>query len=157
MTNPVTRNRRHFEDLRLGEIITLAPTTVSKEMIFAFAREFDPLPFHLDEAAAKASLLGGLAASGWQTGALSLRALVDAFLGQIASCGGLGFTNLKWKKPVMAGDTIGGTATIAELRPSASHPQWGIVTLDFAIINQRNEPVMTMRLANLVERREPGA
>jgi len=155
MTNPVTEHRRHFEDLRLGEVIALAPTTVSKDMIFAFAREFDPLPFHLDEAAARASLLGGLAASGWQTGALSLRALVDAFLSRIASCGGLGFTNLKWKKPVMAGDTISGTATIAELRPSASHPQWGIVTLDFAIANQKNEPVMTMRLANLVERRSP--
>lgn len=154
MTNPVTEHRRHFEDLRVGEVIRLAPTTVSREMIFAFAREFDPLPFHLDEKAAKASLLGGLAASGWQTGALSLRALVDAFLSTIASCGGLGFKNLKWKKPVMAGDTIGGTVTIAELRPSSSHPQWGIVTLDFDISNQKGEAVMTMRLANLVERRE---
>ena len=60
MTNSVTRDRRHFEDLRVGEVIVLGRTTVTKDMIFSFARKFDPLPFHLDEKAAKASLLGGL-------------------------------------------------------------------------------------------------
>ena len=157
MTNPVTQDRRHFEDLAVGEVIDLGRTTVSKEMITTFAREFDPFPFHLDEAAAKASLLGGLASSGWQTGALSLRMLVDNFLSKVASAGGLGFKDLKWKTPVMAGDTIGGTVTIAELRRSASHPQWGIVTLDFDIRNQKQSPVLTMRLANLVECRAPEA
>ncbi|KKB07241.1 MaoC family dehydratase [Devosia chinhatensis] len=157
MTNPVTHDRRHFEDLSTGEIITLGTTTVSRDMIVGFAREFDPFPFHLDEKAARESLLGGLASSGWQTGALSLRMLVDAFLSTIASCGGLGFRDLKWRNPVMVGDTIGGTATIAELRRSATHPQWGIVTLDFDIRNQKDKPVMTMRLANLVECRNPEA
>ena len=151
MTNPVTSDRRHFEDLAVGEVIDLGRTTVSKEMIITFAREFDPFPFHLDEAAAKASLLGGLASSGWQTGALSLRMLVDSFLSKVASCGGLGFRDLKWKNPVMVGDSIGGTVTIAELRRSSSHPQWGIVTMDFDIRNQKQKPVMSMRLANLVE------
>ncbi|UXN75294.1 hypothetical protein N8D56_11015 [Devosia sp. A8/3-2] len=99
-------------------------------------------------------MLGGLASSGWQTGALSLRMLVDSFLSQIASAGGLGFTNLKWKNPVMVDDTIGGTVKIAELRRSASHPQWGIVTLDFDVRNQQGKPVLTMRLANLVETRD---
>ena len=157
MTNPVTKDRRHFEDLRIGEVIELGHTKVSKEMIIAFAREFDPFPFHLDEAAAKASLLGGLASSGWQTGALSLRMLVDSFLNTVASAGGLGFTDLKWKNPVMVGDTIGGTVTIAELRRSGSHPQWGIMTLDFDVRNQKDQPVLTMRLANLIDTREPGA
>jgi acyl dehydratase len=151
MTNPVTHDRRHFEDLAVGEVIDLGRTTVSKEMIVTFAREFDPFPFHLDEAAAKASLLGGLASSGWQTGALSLRMLVDSFLSKVASAGGLGFRDLKWKNPVMVGDTIDGTVTIAELRRSTSHPQWGIVTLDFDVRNQKQKPVMSMRLANLVE------
>lgn len=155
MTNPVTENRRHFEDLAVGEVINLGTTSVSKEMITSFAREFDPFPFHLDEKAAKESLLGGLASSVWQTGGLSLRMLVDNFLSKIASCGGLGFTDLKWKAPVMVGDTIGGTATIAELRRSKSHPQWGIVTLDFDIRNQKDKPVMSMRLANLIECRTP--
>lgn len=156
MTNPVTADRRHFEDLAIGEVIDLGHTRVSKAMIITFAREFDPLPFHLDETAAKASLLGGLASSGWQTGALSLRMLVDSFLNKIASAGGLGFSGLKWKNPVMVGDTIGGKVTIVELRRSESHPQWGIVTIDFDVRNQKNAPVMTMRLANLVEARTPG-
>lgn len=155
MTNPITVNRRHFEDLAVGEVIDLGRTSVSKEMITSFAREFDPFPFHLDEKAAKESLLGGLASSGWQTGGLSLRMLVDNFLSTIASCGGLGFRDLKWRAPVMVNDTIGGTATIVELRRSASHPQWGIVTLDFDIRNQKGKPVMTMRLANLIECRTP--
>lgn len=155
--NPVTAGRRHFEDLAVGEVIALAPVTVTREMIIAFAREFDPLPFHLDEAAAEASLLGGLAASGWQTGALTLRMLGDAFLTGIASIGGLGFSELKWTRPVLKGDTIGGTATIAELRRSRSHPERGIVTLDFDIRNQQGEAVMAMRLANLVACRQPGA
>lgn len=154
MTNPVTKDRRHFEDLSAGEIIDLGQIQVSREMIFTFAGEFDPFPFHLDETAAKASLLGGLASSGWQTGALSLRMLVDNFLSKVASCGGLGFRNLKWKNPVMVGDIIGGTVTIAELRRSAGHPQWGIVTLDFDMRNQHGKPVLTMRLANLVECRD---
>lgn len=157
MTNPVTKDRRHFEDLTVGEVADLGHITVSKEMIITFAREFDPFPFHLDEAAAKASLLGGLASSGWQTGALSLRMLVDAFLSKVASAGGLGFSDLKWKNPVMVGDTIGGTVTVAELRRSASHPQWGIMTLDFDVRNQKDQPVLTMRLANLIDTREPGA
>jgi acyl dehydratase len=153
--NPVTQNRRHYEDLVEGEVIDLGATTVSKEMITSFAREFDPFPFHLDEEAAKASLLGGLASSGWQTAALSLRMLADRFLNSIASMGGLGFSDLKWKKPVMVGDTISGTATIAALRRSRHHPERGIVTLDFDIRNQKREPVMSMRLANLVELRDP--
>jgi acyl dehydratase len=155
--NPATVDKRHYEDLALGEVIDLGRTAVSKEMIIAFASEFDPFPFHLDEAAAKASLLGGLAASGWQTAALSLRMLTDSFLNTIASMGGLGFSDLKWRKPVMVGDTIGGTVTIAALRRSKHHPERGIVTLEFDIRNQKAEPVMSMRLANLVELRDPSA
>ncbi len=73
--NPITANRRHYEDLRLGEVIDLGRISVSKEMIVTFAREFDPFPFHLDEEAARKSLLGGLAPSGWQTAALWVIAL----------------------------------------------------------------------------------
>ena len=153
--NPVTADRRHYEDLAVGEVVDLGRTTVSKEMIISFAREYDPFPFHLDEAAAKASLLGGLASSGWQTAALTLRMLGDSFLNQVASMGGLGFSDLKWKKPVMVGDSISGTATIAALRRSRHHPERGIVTLDLDIRNQKREPVMSMRLANLVELRDP--
>jgi acyl dehydratase len=160
--NPITAGRRHFEDLALGEEVALDSITVTKEMIVSFAREFDPFPFHLDEAAAKRSLLGGLAASGWQTAGLTLRLLTDAFLSRIASAGGLGFSDLKWKRPVMKNDTITGTARIIELRRSRSHPQWGVVTIELDMRNQKNEPVMGMKLANLIETRHsepvaPGA
>lgn len=154
-TNPVTADRRHFEDLVLGETVALGAITITREMIFTFAREFDPLPFHLDETAAKRSLLRGLAASGWQTAGLSLRLLVEAFLGNVASAGGLGFDNLKWKKPVLKGDTISGTATITSLRRSRSHPQWGIVAIGLNIRNQRGVEVMTLTLNNLVDVRHP--
>lgn len=151
--NLITADRRHFEDLALGEVVALGRITVTKEMIVSFAREFDPFPFHLDEAAAKKSLLGGLASSGWQTAALTLRLLTDAFLSKIASAGGLGFSDLKWKRPVMKNDTITGTARIVELRRSRHHPQWGVLTIDLDIRNQNNQPVMSMKLANLVEAR----
>jgi acyl dehydratase len=151
---PITANRRHFEDLAVGETIALGSVTVTKDMIFDYAREFDPLPFHLDEAAAKKSLLGGLASSGWQTGALTLRMLGDNFLNDIAAAGGLGFSKLKWKRPCMAGDTISAKATIAGLRRSNHHPDRGIMTVDLIVTNQNGDEVMTMSLANLVEARD---
>lgn len=150
MTNPITKDRWHFEDLRVGQIIELGPTKITKQMILDFAHEFDPLPFHIDEQAAKKSLLGGLAASGWQTAGISLRMLVDNFLSKVDSRGGLGFDNLKWVRPVLANDEIGGQVTIAELRRSNSRPEWAIIGLDFDIKNQRKQRVLTMRLNNLV-------
>lgn len=146
---------KRFEDLQPGLVIQLGHKQVSKQMIIEFATEFDPFPFHLDEAAAKKSLLGGLAASGWQTAGISLRLLVDAFLSKVDSRGGLGFRDLKWKRPVMVNDTITGQVTLSNLRRSESHPRWGIMTLEFDIRNQRDEQVMTMTLANLVGVRHP--
>lgn len=154
--NPITTNRRHFEDLVVGEKLELGTVTVSKEMIVAWAREFDPLPFHLSEEAGRRSLLGGLASSGWQTGALALRGLCDGFLNSIASAGGLGFSDLKWKKPVMAGDSISIAGTIGSLRRSQSQPDRGIVTVDLVVTNQKGQRVMTMTLANMVEARTAG-
>jgi acyl dehydratase len=152
--NPITANRRHFEDLHVGEVVALGSITVTKQMIVAWAREFDPLPFHLDEEAARKSLLGGLASSGWQTGALTLRLLGEKFFNSIAASGGLGFSDLKWKKPVMAGDTISARATVTGLRRSRHHPERGIMTVDLLVTNQKGSEVMTMTLANLVDARE---
>jgi acyl dehydratase len=157
VTNAITADRRHFEDLAVGEVIALGTVTVTKEMIISFAREFDPFPFHLDEAAAKASLLGGLAASGWQTASLSHRLLTDAFLNKVTAMGTFGFTNLKWKQPVMVGDTIGGSATITSLRRSDSKPDRGIGVIAIDIRNQRGEPVMTLALTILIGARAGAA
>ena len=153
--NPITADRRHFEDLALGEVVQLGQITMTKEMITSFAREFDPFPFHLDEEAARKSLLGGLASSGWQTAALTLRLVTDAFLNRIAAAGSLGFSDLKWKRPVMKNDAITGTARIIELRRSQHHPQWGVLKLELEMRNQNGQPVMSMKLANLVETRNP--
>lgn len=157
MTQKTYENRRHFEDLALGEVIHLGQIKVTKEMIFSFATEFDPLPFHLDEKAANASLLGGLSASGWQTASLCQKMLVDSFLGKVASMGGLGYSHLKWVKPVMVDDTISGTATLSSLRQSASNKNWGIVAIDLDIRNQRNQQVMVTQLSNLIGIRNPDA
>lgn len=157
MTNSVTKDRLHFEDLAAGQIIALGHKKLTKSMIINFAKKYDPFPFHLDEKAAKASLLGGLAASGYQTSGLSLRMLVDNFLSNVASEGGLNFTDLKWKRPVFVNDTLTGTATIVELRRLQSRPHWGSVTLDFDMRNQNDETVMTMNLTNLVTLRNPEA
>ena len=142
---------RYWENLVVGESVALGSTTVSKPMIIAFATAFDPLPFHLDETAAKASLLGGLAASGWQTGALTLRLLADAFLGGIAATGIVAAPSVKWKSPVYAGDTITGVATITELRPVDA--LGGIAVLQIDMRNQRRKPVLSMTLAQRIERR----
>ncbi len=146
-------HRRYFEDLSEGDTHDLGATLVTREMILDFAHEFDPLPFHVDEDAARRSLLGGLSSSGWQTGALTLRMLADVFLARVVALGGLGFSNLKWKRPVMVGDTISATATIASLRPSDGDPGRGIVILDIETRNQRGESVMALSLANLVATR----
>ena len=151
MINPITQARRHYEDLTVGEVFVLAPRFVTAGMIKDFARQYDPLPFHLDEEFAKSSILGGLAASGFQTGGLTLRGLVEGFLGQIASAGGLGFSDLRWLAPVMAGDEISGTGTITGLRVSRSRPHWGIVSIRLDVRNQTGRPVMEMSLDNLVD------
>lgn len=155
MTDDFQSSLKHFEDLQPGLRIPLGKIKVTKPMIVEFATEFDPFPFHLDEHAANKSLLGGLAASGWQTAGLSLRLLVDVFLSKVDSRGGLGFSDLKWKRPVMVDDEITGTVVLSDLRCSKSRPEWAIMTLEFDIRNQRSEPVMTMSLANLVGVRNP--
>ncbi|MBU1175001.1 MAG: MaoC family dehydratase [Alphaproteobacteria bacterium] len=152
--NPVTRDRLHFEDLEVGQSFALPRRQVTRKMILDFAHRYDPLPFHTNEKAAKKSLLGGLAASGWQTAALSLRMLVDVFLSKAASMGGLGFTDLRWHRPVFVDDTISGTVTIVHLRASEGRPDWGIATLEFDIRNQNRQQVLSMRLDNLIQRRD---
>lgn len=153
MPSSTASPRRAFEDLRVGETVTLGQTTVTRESILAFATAFDPLPFHLDEAAARASLLGGLAASGWQTAALSQRLLHDALLAGLTAVGAVEVRDLKWSRPVLVGDTVTGTATITGLEPSPTHLACGQVTIALDMRNQRNEPVMRLQLTNLVETR----
>lgn len=145
MTNPTPSARRAFEDVHLGESVELSPRRVDKDEIITFAKAFDPFPFHLDEAAAKASLLGGLAASGWQTATLTQRMIDDSFLGHLAVCGAIAVRGMKWRKPVLAGDSLSGRAEVASLE-AAETDRPATMTLAVTMRNQKDQTVMTLSL-----------
>jgi len=133
-----------FEDLEAGQRKTFGPRVLSKEEIIAFGRDWDPQPFHVDEAAAARSPFGGLIASGWQTAALCMRLVVDGLLAQSTSMGSPGLDELKWLKPVRPGDALSVEVSILETTPSRSKPDRGSVKLSYACTNQHGETVMTM-------------
>ena len=137
---------RYFEDFRVGEVLTLGSLTVSEPEIIAFARQFDPQPFHTDPARAKASVFGGLIASGWHTVGLYMRLLVDGMISAMAdSQGSPGVDKIEWLKPVRPGDTLTAKVTIVELVPSKSRPDRGTIRTLGEMVNQKGETVMTMR------------
>ncbi len=147
---------RYFEDFRVGEVLPLGSRQVSEAEIIAFARQFDPQPFHIDPERARASAFGGLVASGWHTAALFMRLIVDGFVSTIAeSMGSPGIDKLEWLKPVRPGDTITGRLTILEVIPSKSRPDRGIIKSLGEVLNQRGEVVMTIRNVGFFGRR-PG-
>jgi acyl dehydratase len=129
----------HYEDFSEGQEIALGPYAVTAEEIVAYAREFDPQPFHVDEAAAKASLLGGLAASGWHSCAMLMRMMTDAYLGRAASMGSSGLDEVKWLKPVYAGETLTGKMTVLSKRVSAKRPALGILKCRWELFNAAGE------------------
>jgi acyl dehydratase len=102
----VTRALLHYEDFAVGQVHRLGTHTLAKDEMIAYAREYDSQPQHLDEEAARTSLLGGLAASGWFLGALAMRMIVDNLFIRAASMGSPGIEELQWRKPVYAGDTV---------------------------------------------------
>ena len=130
----------HFEDFQPGQVITLGPHAVTAEAIIAFAQEFDPQPFHLDEAAAQASVLGGLAASGWHTSAILLRLMCDACLTRSAVLGSSGMDEVKWLKPVLAGDVLSGTMEVTATRLSRSLAGTGILNFVASLADQNSTP-----------------
>ena len=150
-------NVRYFEDFREGDSLPLGPRAVTREEIVAFAAEFDPQPFHLDEEAAKSTPLGGLAASGWHTAALFMRMMCDSYLLRTASMGAPGVEELRWLRPVRPGDTLAGTATVLSVRASKNRPDMGIVQFRFELTNQRREPVMRVRNPMFFARKPSGA
>jgi acyl dehydratase len=133
-----------YEDFVAGASIDLGSKLVSAAEIVEFAGEFDPQPMHLDEEAGKASILGGLAASGWHTCAMFMRMLCDAFLLDSTCQGAPGVDQVKWKKPVLAGDTLRGNLVVLAKRLSKSKPQLGFVTMRSELVNQRGEGVFEL-------------
>jgi len=146
---------RYWEDIKQGEVFELGSRTMDKERMIAFAREFDPQPFHTDEKAAEASIWGGLIASGWLTGSTLMRLLYDGFLKDTASLGSPGVDELRWLKPVRPGDTLTARLTVIEATASRSRPDRGIVRTRMELMNQDGETVMTVTGVNFISRR-PG-
>lgn len=140
----MTGRKWAYEDLHEGASIQLGPKLVTAQEIVEFASEFDPQPMHLDEEAGRRSLLGGLSASGWHTCAMFMRMLCDAFLLESTSQGAPGVDQVKWKKPVLAGDTLAGRCTVVSRRLSRSRPQLGFVTIHSELFNQRDESVFEL-------------
>ncbi len=147
---------RYWEDLEVGQSYALGSMTLSEEEIVAFARQFDPQPFHVDREAAKASMFGGIIASGWHTCSASMRLLADNFLHPETSLGSPGIDEVRWPRPVRAGDTITASLTVTSKRPSASKPFMGLVSYDWNAVNQHGETVVTMKATNLIRRRPAG-
>jgi len=146
-----------FEDLEVGRDYPLGSYAVTREEIIAFAADFDPQPFHLDEAAAADSMFGGLAASGWHTAAMAMRLMYDGVIAGSTAAGGLGVDRLDWRRPVRPGDTLIGRLRVVDKRLSQSRPGFGIVRAEVVVENGDGETVLTMVAPALFGLREAGA
>ena len=140
----------HLEDLAPGQRYGSAGRlTVTAEEITAFAARFDPQPFHLDDSAARGSMFGGLAASGWHTAAMTMRLLVESDFRPAGGVIGGGMDELRWPRPVRPGDELRVETEVLEVRPSRSRPEQGLVKARTTTFNGRGEPVQVL-VANLI-------
>jgi acyl dehydratase len=144
----------HFEDFEVGQRMETETFTIDKEHAIAFAREYDPQYFHIDENSAHGGPYGKLIVSGWQTAAVTMKLKAASILTQIAGgLLGLGIESLKWPRPVYPGDTLRAVITITEKRQSQSKPTHGILKYKVETFNQKNELVMDMHTAVWVPRK----
>jgi len=142
-----------WEDFVEGSVAEYGTRLVSREEIVAFAAEFDPQPMHLDEDAARGTMLGGLAASGWHTCVLLNRLLADGLMNQAHSMGAPGVDEVKWLRPVRPGDRLTVSGKVLQKRASSSRPEMGFVSLQAEARNHAGEPVMTLICPLMVARR----
>lgn len=149
------RRMRYFEDFQAGQVHELGSYPVTREEILAFARQYDPQPFHLDEEAGRQSIFGGIIASGWQTAAICHRLLVGSLLADSSSMGSPGLDELRWLRPVRPGDTLSARIEVLETTPSRSKPDRGSVRTRMEVRNQQGELVMTENALVLFRRRAP--
>jgi acyl dehydratase len=151
---PMAGKKWAYDDFVGGASVSLGSKLVTAEEIIEFASEFDFQPMHLDEEAGKASILGGLSASGWHTCCMFMRLLCDGFLLDSTSQGSPGIEYAKWKKPVLAGDVLTGKCTIIGKRTSKSRPGLGFVTIRSELFNQRDEQVFELQNTGMFLTRE---
>ena len=143
---------RYLEDLAAGVMFTSGSVRIDKDEIMTFAAAFDPLPFHLDEEAARDTIFGGLAASGWHTAAVTMKLMVESDFKPAGGIVGAGFDELRWPRPVRPGDELHVEGEVLETRPSKSNPRQGLVKVRTATMNQRGE-VVQLSVGNLVVQR----
>jgi len=145
----------YLEDLNVGQKFASRLQKVDAEAIKAYAREFDPQPFHLDEETARKSLFGGLAASGWHTASLTMRLIVESvpLAGGVIGSGG----ELSWPRPTKPGDTLRVVTEVLEITPSRSRPDRGMITMRSTTLNQNDEAVQVFTPKVVVQRRQEGA
>jgi acyl dehydratase len=147
----------HWEDFTAGQVAEYGPQTVTAEEIKAFAAEFDPQPMHLDEEAARQSLVGGLCASGWHTCAIMMRIVADGFILDSSSMGATGCEEIKWLAPVRPGDRLRVRMEVLATRASASRPDMGFVNARLDMLNAAGVRVMTLTPHLMFGRRPPAA
>lgn len=149
--------QQYWEDFTPGSISEYGPRLVMREEIVEFAAQFDPQPMHLDEAAAEASMLGGLAASGWHSCCLLVRMLNDGFITRSRFLGAPGIEEVRWLAPLRPGDTVTARATVLERRASRSRPELGFVKFLFELSDTGGRRIMTMTVSPMFARRNAGA
>jgi acyl dehydratase len=133
-----------WEDFRVGDSTEMGRHTFTEEEILSFGRRFDPQPFHVDPAAAGATVFGGLIASGWHTCAVGMRLMVESYLHRTKSLGSPGIDSIRWLKPVRPGDTLVYRRTVVESRASTTRREVGLVKHRWDAVNQSGELVLTM-------------
>lgn len=156
MSTPPRTIRFWWEDFPAGSVREFGAKQVTRDAVIAFAAEFDPQPFHLDDEAAEASLFGKLSASGWHTCAMTMRMICDDHLLEAASLGSPGIDSLRWTKPVYPGDTLSVRLEVLEARPMGSRPEVGLLRQRWQVLNQQREVVMTMEGWGMIRRRPTG-
>lgn len=150
-----SREHVHLEDLEPGQRFECAPWSVTAEDIRRFAREFDPQPFHLDAEAAAGSLFGGLAASGWHTGAMMMGMATRSGFQPANGHVGLGVEAIRFHRPVRPGDTLSMTIEIIDVRRSTSRPAYGVVRVHWLACNQSGDTVAEAIPSMWIEAAEP--
>jgi acyl dehydratase len=146
---------RWLEDYEPGAVYEYGAVILGEADIVDFARRWDPQPMHVDPEAAAKGQFGGLIASGWHTVAVMMRLLADHFLSRVASIASPGIDELRWLRPVRPGDALRIRVSILATERSRSRPDRGMVRTLVEVINQRNEPVMSLKAMNLMRRRSP--
>ena len=144
---------RYLEDLAAGVTFTSGSVRIEKDQIMKFATAFDPQPFHLDEEAARETIFGGLAASGWHTAAVTMKLMVESDFKPAGGIVGAGFDELRWPRPVRPGDELHVEGEVLETRPSKSNPRQGLIKVRTATMNQRGEVVQLSVGSLVVQRR----